>query len=82
MRTSMLIPLAVVCLTSSAAQAQTTSPTEAMLARTPMPTAAITPQGFEGSSGFDRGDSPGGSGPSGIVPPPQADTAPSGAGPD
>lgn len=38
------------------------------------------PPGFEGEVGIDSGNSPGGSGPSGIIAPPQADTAP--AGPD
>lgn len=38
------------------------------------------PEGFEGEVGIDSGNSPGGSGPSGIIAPPQADTAP--AGPD
>lgn len=39
------------------------------------------PPGFTGDVGIDSGNSPGGSGPSGIVAPPQTDTAPSGADP-
>ncbi len=42
---------------------------------------ADAPPGFEREVGIDSGVSPGGSGPSGIIPPPQADTAPAGADP-